>query len=103
MTKEEIEFGLIGINTKIQEVNKEIEKLREEKLKNLLDLKKEYEAKLEKISSEEKLSKYNGQIQKLKTKPNQTKEEIEKIAKLATKKQSLEDTLKELNTILGKK
>lgn len=103
MTKEQIEFGLIGINAKIQEVNKEIEKLREEKLKNLFELKKDYEMQLEKINNEEKLSKYDNQLQKLNSNPNRTNEQIEKIAKLATKKQSLEETLKELNKILNKK
>ncbi|MGD9715917.1 MAG: hypothetical protein AB7U26_02425 [Sulfuricurvum sp.] len=59
--------------------------------------------KLEKMNSEEKLSKHDTQLEKLNVKSNKTKEEIEKIAKSATKKQNLEETLKELNALLGKK
>lgn len=36
MTKEQIELGLIEINTKIQKLNSEIEKLKEDKLKIFL-------------------------------------------------------------------
>lgn len=66
-------------------------------------MKKDYEMKLEKMNSEEKLSKHDTQLEKLNVKSNKTKEEIEKIAKSATKKQNLEETLKELNALLGKK
>lgn len=104
LSSEELKFMISGIDTEIEKVNNEIEKLREERLKSLIEKKEGYSNQLKLLNSSNEIKILDEKIKKVENNSKLSSDEKKlRIIKPRHKKSLLEEAIKRLNEINQRK